>query len=101
MSSWKGKSSVIQHLSEVLNIKPTLAGLLAQREIETFDELIISVELFDVYQGNKLGKDKKSLAFHVSYQADDRTLINEEVDQIQNRLVEHSEKKYEAQIRNF
>ncbi len=72
-----------------------------KNEIEIFDELIASVELFDVYQGNKLGKDKKSLAFHVSYQADDRTLVNEEVDQIQNSLVKHLEKKYEAQIRNF
>jgi len=34
----QGESSVIQHLSEVLNIDATLANLLAQRDIKTFDE---------------------------------------------------------------
>ncbi len=34
----QGESSVIKHLSDVLNINPTLASLLAQRDIETFDE---------------------------------------------------------------
>jgi len=34
----QGESSVIQHLSEVLNINPTLANLLAQRGITTFEE---------------------------------------------------------------
>jgi phenylalanyl-tRNA synthetase beta chain len=72
-----------------------------KNEIENFDVLITSVELFDVYQGVKLGKNKKSLAFHVNYQANDRTLTNEEVDQIQNKLVRNLEKKYEAVIRNF
>ena len=34
----QGESSVVQHLSEVLNIDTSLANLLAQREIKTFDE---------------------------------------------------------------
>lgn len=72
-----------------------------KKEIEAFNRLIFSVELFDVYQGIKLGQDKKSLAFHIQYLAHDRTLTNEEVDIIQKELVEHLEKKYEAQIRNF
>ena len=42
MKRWKlkkqGESSVVQHLSEVLNIDTTLANLLAQRDIKTYDE---------------------------------------------------------------
>ncbi len=34
----QGESSVVQHLSEVLNINSTLANLLAQREIKTFED---------------------------------------------------------------
>ncbi len=72
-----------------------------KEELIEFNPLIKSVELFDVYQGNKLSDDKKSLAFHIFYQSDDKTLITEEVDQIQNDLIAHLAKKFEAQLRNF
>ncbi len=69
-------------------------------EIERFNELISEVELFDVYQGEKLGRNKKSLAFHIIYQAD-RTLITEEVDELQKGLVKFLEKKLGARVRDF
>ena len=37
------------------------------------------VELFDYFEGEDLPDDKKSLAFHVLYQAFDRTLTDKEV----------------------
>ena len=72
-----------------------------RREIKTFDDLIVEVELFDSYQGGKLGEDKKSLAFHVIYQSLERTLRAEEIDDIQTRLIARLEEKFGAQIRNF
>jgi len=72
-----------------------------RREIKSFDELITEVELFDSYQGDKLGEDKKSLAFHVIYQSLERTLRAEEIDEIQARLITRLEEKFGAQIRNF
>jgi len=72
-----------------------------KKEIESFHELIKSVELFDVYEGDKLGENKKNLAFHIIYQSGDRTLTTEEIDKIQGDLIKHLEKKFEAQIRNF
>lgn len=71
-----------------------------RNEIINFNELIKEVDLFDVYLGEKLGKDKKSLAFHVIYQAD-KTLTSSEVDEIQKELVKKLEEKFEAQIRDF
>ncbi|MBI4652726.1 phenylalanine--tRNA ligase subunit beta [Candidatus Kuenenbacteria bacterium] len=71
-----------------------------KNEIENFDELIGYVELFDVYQGGKLGQNKKNLAFHIIYQAD-KTLTTEEVDEMQEKLIKHLEDKFKAQIRNF
>ena len=72
-----------------------------RKEIKKFNPLIAAVELFDIYQGGQLGENKKSLAFHLSYQAEDRTLRSEEVEAIQKELVNHLEEKFNAQIRNF
>ena len=72
-----------------------------RKEIKNFDGLIVEVELFDSYQGGKLGEDKKSLAFHVIYQSPERTLRAEEIDEIQARLISQLEDKFGAQIRNF
>jgi phenylalanyl-tRNA synthetase beta chain len=72
-----------------------------RKEIKNFDGLIVEVELFDSYQGGKLGEDKKSLAFHVIYQSPERTLRTEEIDEIQARLISQLEDKFGAQIRNF
>lgn len=68
--------------------------------IINFSDLIKQAELFDVYQGDKLGAGKKSLAFHIIYQAD-KTLISGEVDEVQDKLIKHLEKEIGAKIRDF
>jgi phenylalanyl-tRNA synthetase beta chain len=42
--------------------------------------LLRSVALFDVYRGRPLADDEKSLAYRLAFQADDRTLVEAEVD---------------------
>jgi phenylalanyl-tRNA synthetase beta chain len=69
--------------------------------IFTFDSLISSVELFDVYQGDNLSAGKKSLAFSISYQSNDRTLTAEEIDSLQVKLLTLLSEKFGAQIRNY
>ncbi len=59
-------------------------ALLAGRE-----SLLAGVELFDVFaddRGEKIAADKKSLAYSLTYRADDRTLRAEEVSAAQARL---------------
>ena len=51
-------------------------------------KLIRSVELFDVYQGKGIEDGKKSLALRVSLQADDRTLQDEEIENVVKAVVE-------------
>jgi len=70
-------------------------------EIMSFHKLIKHVELFDVYQGDKLGANKKNLAFHITYLAPDRTLTASEVDEIQQGLIKQLDKKFSAKIRDF
>jgi phenylalanyl-tRNA synthetase beta chain len=90
--------SAIRDLAFVVDAKILYNDI--KNEIERFNELISEVELFDVYQGEKLGKGKKSLAFHITYQAD-RTLTAKEVDELQEELVQRLEKNFGAKIRNF
>jgi phenylalanyl-tRNA synthetase beta chain len=45
------------------------------------------VEAFDVYRGAPLADDERSLAFHLVFQAADRTLTDEEVEKARGRMV--------------
>ena len=69
--------------------------------ILNFNPLIKSVELFDIYSGNKLEKNEKSLAFHLEYQSDEKTMTAEEVDSIQSALLTEMARKFEAKLRDF
>jgi phenylalanyl-tRNA synthetase beta chain len=42
-------------------------------------ELLRAAEVFDLYEGEQLGADRKSLALNLEFRADDRTLTDEEV----------------------
>lgn len=50
-------------------------------------ELLVNVDLFDVYSGKELGEDKESFAFHLVFQAQDRTLSAKEVDEVFQKIV--------------
>ena len=58
-----------------------------------------SVRLFDVYRGDQVGGGKKSLAYSLTYQASDRTLTDEEVAQIRQRIVRKLEEVIRAKLR--
>jgi phenylalanyl-tRNA synthetase beta chain len=53
---------------------------------ETAGSVCRSVELFDLYTGDAVGAGKKSLAYHVLLQADDRTLGESEEQKFLKRL---------------
>jgi len=89
---------VLRDLAFVVNEKILYNNI--KKQIINFSNLIKQVELFDIYQGDKLGQDKKSLAFHIIYQTD-KTLTSEEVDKVQGKLVKLLEKEFAAKIRNF
>lgn len=71
-----------------------------KNEIISFDKLIKTADLFDIYEGGKLGEGKKSMAFHIVYQAE-RTFTAEEIDKLQKGLTDNLEKKFKAKIRDF
>jgi phenylalanyl-tRNA synthetase beta chain len=52
------------------------------------------------YRGPQLGAGARSLSFRLLYQADDRTLTNEEVAGIQERIVEGLKQRFGAEVRS-
>ncbi len=61
--------------------------------------LLRSVRLFDVYRGGQIGAGKKSLAYALTFQADDKTLRDKDVDRIREKIVKTLESKLGARLR--
>ncbi len=59
----------------------------------------LSAELFDDYRGSGLPEGKKSLALRLRFQAEDRTLTDEDVQRIQAGLLKRLEKELGASLR--
>ncbi|PKB71962.1 MAG: phenylalanine--tRNA ligase subunit beta [SAR202 cluster bacterium Io17-Chloro-G6] len=57
------------------------------------------VELFDIYSGENIAEGSKSLAFHVYFQARDRTLTNEEVNRSLDGLLRTLERELNVTLR--
>ena len=75
-------------------------GLL-ERLIKSIDESIIKkVSTFDVYVGENIPKDKKSVAINVILQALDKTLNEKDLDQVSQKIIETVKEKTGATIRS-
>ncbi len=61
--------------------------------------LTTRIELFDIFEGNKIGADKKSLAFHLEFRSPERTLEAKEADEIIAKIIEVLKQKFHAEIR--
>ena len=61
---------------------------------------LFDCKVFDVYQGNNIQKNKKSLAFSLIFQSLERTLTEEEVKKSFERIKVLLNTKYKAEIRS-
>lgn len=52
-----------------------------------------SISVFDLYRGEKIGKDKKQIAFSLTFSDMNRTLETQEVDEIVNNIIKKLEEK--------
>ncbi|WP_159110288.1 hypothetical protein, partial [Dietzia psychralcaliphila] len=58
-----------------------------------------SVRLFDVYTGSQLGEGHKSLAYALTFRADDRTLTEDEATRWRTAAVEAAQAAVGATLR--
>ncbi len=61
--------------------------------------LIKNIDPFDVFMGKEIGDDKKSIAFHLEFRSDDRTLLTEDVDKIMADILAVLLSKFAAKLR--
>jgi phenylalanyl-tRNA synthetase beta chain len=57
------------------------------------------VQLFDIFESEKLGKDKKSMAISFTFSDDSKTLTDKEIDGMMGKLIQCFEKEVQAEIR--
>ena len=69
--------------------------------ISSIDEsLIKSVKIFDVYEGENIPKDKKSIALNVTIQSSEKTLEESDLEKINKLIISIVETKSGAKIRS-
>ena len=63
-------------------------------------ELIKSIKVFDVYEGENIEKGKKSIALNVTIQSLEKTLNEEDLNKINQLIISTVESKIDAKIRS-
>ncbi|MBW9146955.1 phenylalanine--tRNA ligase subunit beta [Clostridium sp. CM027] len=75
--------------------------------VQDIDDIIVkqggnileSVKLFDVYKGKQIAEGKKSIAYAIVYRRSDKTLTDEEVNKVHEKILRSLEHKLGAQLR--
>ena len=67
---------------------------------QTGGRSVTNVRLFDLYRDEKIGEGKKSLAYALTYQAEDKTMTDAEAAAIRNKIVKRLEKEVGAKLRS-
>lgn len=80
--------------------KEVTAGELLQQIKKSGGKLLTNVDIFDVYVGENVGEDEKSLAFSLTFQDPNKTLNDAEVMDVFNKIIKDVETKIGAQLRN-
>lgn len=90
--------SVSRDLALVLS-REIPAGTVEQTIRQAAGPLLIDLVLFDVYTGENVGEDEKSIAFSLKFQDPSRTLQDEEVTAVYESIVEAVRATHGAELR--
>lgn len=61
---------------------------------------LVNVTIFDIYTGNKIDDDKKSIAFSLEFKDENRTLNDEEIMTLFNQIIDEVKVKHNAILRD-
>jgi phenylalanyl-tRNA synthetase beta chain len=76
------------------------AQAVAQAIQKAGGKMVIEIRLFDVYRDERLGANKKSLAYSLTYQDPEKTLTDEGVAKIRQRIIRSLEQELGARLRS-
>ncbi len=65
----------------------------------TNSKLIKSVKVFDSYEGEKISENKKAVGFEVTIQSNEKTLTDDEINEISDNIIFKVKEKYDAKLR--
>ncbi len=60
---------------------------------------LVNVEVFDVYEGEHVANDEKSIAYNLTFENKNKTLTDDEVMSSVEKIIEQVEKKFDAKLR--
>ena len=75
------------------------AGSMMDLIRKTASKTLEDVKLFDIYRGDKLGKDRKSAAYAITLRAPDRTLTDEEINATMDKVLKALKDAFGAELR--
>jgi phenylalanyl-tRNA synthetase beta chain len=105
---YAGKQVQFKEISKYPSVERDLALVVPKsmkyKEIsERIDKLKLNrlkgIKLFDVFESEKLGKDKKSLAVNFTFLDEEKTLTDKEIDTWMSKIMTTLEKELNAEIR--
>ena len=74
-------------------------GDLLKTVVNVDKNLITAVNLFDIYHDQKLGDNKKSIAFSIQIQPQEKTLTGEEIEAISLKVIQAVSEKFGGVLR--
>lgn len=90
--------SITRDIALVVN-RETVSGNLKEIILTAGAPLLKEVQVFDLYEGDKMEAGKKSIAFSLKYANPERTLTDEEVTKVHEQVLEALKEKADAVLR--
>ena len=75
------------------------AGRVADMILQSGGRILTNITLFDVYRSEQIGKGKKSLAYSLTYQSTEKTLTDNDVAQVRQRIIRRLNQELNARLR--
>ncbi len=97
-----------KNISKFPGVRRDIAIILEQNisagDVEKFivdkaGKLLQNVQIFDVYQGHNIEKGYKSIALGLTFQDATRTLKDEEIQEVVEKMINNLEEKFNAKLR--
>ena len=108
LNAYQSKKVVYKEVSKYPSIERDLAlvidkatpfALIESSIAEAKVEALSSTRVFDIFESDKLGEGKKSVAINFVFNAPDKTLTDVEIDAMMKKLIQLFEKNIQAEIR--
>ncbi len=81
-------------------VDKTLPNEIIEKQIKKAGgSLLTDIKVFDIYTGGNIKNDKKSMAYSLNFSAKDRTLTDEEINTLLEKIILNLEKELKAELR--